>query len=62
MRFEDLVQTVGLTVKEVHPDGNCLFSAVVDQLRVRGEFAHTARSLRQDAVDYLTKHPLQVYA
>lgn len=59
--FDDLVQSVGLKVKGIHADGNCLFSAVVDQLRIRGEFFYTARSLRQAAVDYLTENPLQVW-
>lgn len=59
--FEDLVRTIGLKLKGIHADGNCLFSAVVDQLRIRGEFFYTAYSLRQAAVDYLTENPLQVW-
>jgi len=45
---------------EVTPDGNCLFAAVVDQLRIRGMFGHTARSLRTATVRYLREHPTQV--
>ena len=60
LQFDEMVQSVGLIVKEIHPDGNCLFSAVVDQLRISGDFSYTAHTLRQATVDFLTKNPCQV--
>ena len=55
-----LVAKEGLVVKDVYPDGNCLFAAVVDQLRVRGEFYFTSRTLRKAAVEHLKQYPFQV--
>ena len=58
--MKELVASKGLIVKDVYPDGNCLFAAVVDQLRVRAEFYYTARTLRAAAVESLREHPTQV--
>ncbi|XP_053372781.1 uncharacterized protein LOC123559689 [Mercenaria mercenaria] len=57
--FGDLVESVGLTMKDVYPDGNCLFTSICDQLRIRGDFSYTPRDLRHAAVDYLREHPNQ---
>lgn len=57
-----LVASEGLVVKDFYPDGNCLFAAVVDQLRVRGEFFFTSKTLRTAAVEHLRKFPYQVCA
>ena len=58
--LRELVAKEGLVVKDVYPDENCLFSAVVDQLRVRGEFYFTPRTLRAAAVEHLRNFPCQV--
>lgn len=55
-----MVESIGLTLKDAYPDGNCLFTSVVDQLRIRGDFSYTARDLRLAAVGYLQAHPCQV--
>ena len=59
--MRELVKKEDLIVKDVYPDGNCLFAAVVDQLRIRGEFFFTPRTLRDAAVEYLRNNPHQVY-
>lgn len=58
-RLEQLVSGDGLHVHDVVADGNCLFAAVVDQLRMYGQFFYTPQTLRQAAVDYLRTHPTQ---
>ena len=59
--FSELVESVGLIMKDVYPDGNCLFTSVCDQLRVRGDFSYTPRDLRHAAVDFLRENPNQVF-
>ena len=34
-----------------------MFAAVVDQLELHGEFAHTSKSLRDNAVHWLIENP-----
>ncbi|KAL3884672.1 hypothetical protein ACJMK2_024790 [Sinanodonta woodiana] len=57
--MKELVEKEGLIVKDVFPDGNCLFTAVVDQLRVRGNFKYTPSTLRAAAVNYLRENSKQ---
>ncbi|KAK3583054.1 hypothetical protein CHS0354_003998 [Potamilus streckersoni] len=57
--MKELVEQEGLIVKDVFPDGNCLFTAVVDQLRVRGNFNFTPSTLRAAAVAFLRENPKQ---
>ncbi|KAJ8316025.1 hypothetical protein KUTeg_006039 [Tegillarca granosa] len=52
-----LAKTLGLTVYDVQPDGNCMYRSVIDQLRIHGVFDLTAGLLRQQAVTYLTENP-----
>lgn len=40
-----------LDVHNVSADGNCMFSAVVDQLWINGNFIFTPDSLRKEAVE-----------
>ncbi|XP_033758231.1 LOW QUALITY PROTEIN: uncharacterized protein LOC117340581 [Pecten maximus] len=44
-------------IKDVTPDGNCMFSAIIDQLRIQGNFDLTPNSLRKTAVHYLKDNP-----
>ncbi|KAK3105620.1 hypothetical protein FSP39_002017 [Pinctada imbricata] len=45
-------------IRNVVPDGNCMFAAVVDQLELTGcHGMFSAISLRQEAVNYLRAHP-----
>eukprot|EP00026_Physarum_polycephalum_P006531 Phypoly_transcript_06579.p1 GENE.Phypoly_transcript_06579~~Phypoly_transcript_06579.p1 ORF type:complete len:299 (-),score=51.26 Phypoly_transcript_06579:120-1016(-) len=48
-----------MTIKEITPDGNCLYSAIADQLPIYGHqaFPDHARVLRNCAADYMIKHP-----
>lgn len=40
-----------LEIHNVNADGNCMFSAVVDQLWISGVFRFTPESLRKEAVE-----------
>lgn len=37
---------IGASVFHVPSDGNCMFSAIVDQLKLFGDFKYTPQSLR----------------
>ena len=39
-------KVIGTTVFHVPSDGNCMFSAIVDQLKLIGNFKYTTQSLR----------------
>ena len=55
--FESMLRSRGLKIKEIAPDGHCLFSAIIHQLRSCGVMCtHTQRSLRHTAADYMRKH------
>ncbi|KAL3885274.1 hypothetical protein ACJMK2_025358 [Sinanodonta woodiana] len=47
----------GLQVWDVNPDGNCMFTAVVDQLLSQADQRFDALSLRQNAVIWLKNNP-----
>ncbi|CAC5387844.1 unnamed protein product [Mytilus coruscus] len=55
----ELAITEGLEMHDVVPDGNCMFRAIIDQLRMQGELTLTCHRIRQRAVDYLKNNPLQ---
>ncbi|VDI77209.1 Hypothetical predicted protein [Mytilus galloprovincialis] len=55
----ELAITEGLEMHDVVPDGNCMFRAIIDQLRMQGELTLTCHSIRQMAVNYLKNNPLQ---
>ncbi|KAH3701335.1 hypothetical protein DPMN_076319 [Dreissena polymorpha] len=55
--FDAMFSRLGFTMRNVSSDGNCLFSAMVDQLRIRGVYEYTPRSLRTAAVNYLRQNP-----
>ncbi|XP_060580449.1 uncharacterized protein LOC132737206 [Ruditapes philippinarum] len=59
-QMRDKIEHKGLVPHDVYPDGNCLFSAIVDQLRVQGDFSFTPQTLRQSAVNYLRRYPATV--
>ncbi|XP_045209768.2 uncharacterized protein LOC123561457 isoform X2 [Mercenaria mercenaria] len=56
-QMRDVIEDKGLVPHDVYPDGNCMFAAVVDQLRIRGDFSFTTHTLRQSAVKYLKENP-----
>lgn len=57
--LQDLSRTEGLEIHDVVPDGNCMFRAIVDQLRMNGELEWTCNQIRQKAVMYLREWPLE---
>ncbi|KAM7537610.1 hypothetical protein Aperf_G00000064089 [Anoplocephala perfoliata] len=56
-KFNRQLNTLGLRLRSVPRDGNCLFSAFADQLTGR---AQDHVRLRQQAVDYLRKHRREI--
>jgi hypothetical protein len=56
-KIRDTVAKNNFEIRDVYPDGNCMFGTVIDQLRVRGDFRYTVRTLRKDVVDYLKENP-----
>ncbi|KAL4228671.1 hypothetical protein ACF0H5_011716 [Mactra antiquata] len=52
-----MANEIGLEVHDVSPDGNCMFAAVVDQLKMYGDNRFDCKSLRESAVYYLIEHP-----
>eukprot|EP01118_Nematostelium_gracile_P004167 TRINITY_DN1489_c0_g1_i1.p1 TRINITY_DN1489_c0_g1~~TRINITY_DN1489_c0_g1_i1.p1 ORF type:complete len:341 (-),score=104.98 TRINITY_DN1489_c0_g1_i1:443-1465(-) len=50
------LSALGLTYREIPPDGNCLYSAVADQLKLRGQ-KNDYRTLRAQASQYMLKNP-----
>lgn len=52
-----IAQQAGFEVRDVIPDGNCMFAAVVDQLNMYGDNRFGHKSLREAAVTWLIEHP-----
>ncbi|KAK3609364.1 hypothetical protein CHS0354_036603 [Potamilus streckersoni] len=50
-------QKNGLKFYDVDPDGNCMFTALVDQLVFEGDHSLDAWKLRQNAVEWLKNNP-----
>ena len=57
--IQDVIAERELETHDVHPDGNCFFSAVIDQLHVHDgpHGGRDADELRLEAVQYLRDHP-----
>ena len=54
-RLEEKLEPLGLAVKEVKPDGHCLYRAVADQLADGVDFLR----LRKIAADYMREHEVE---
>ncbi|XP_053409061.1 uncharacterized protein LOC123561568 isoform X2 [Mercenaria mercenaria] len=52
-----IAKQAGFEVRDVIPDGNCMFAAVVDQLQLYGDYRFGPKSLREAAVSWLIEHP-----
>ncbi|XP_053372890.1 uncharacterized protein LOC123561569 [Mercenaria mercenaria] len=52
-----MAKQAGFEVRDVIPDGNCMFAAVVDQLQLYGDYRFGPKSLREAAVSWLIDHP-----
>ena len=59
--LKEMIQTAiknNFEIRNVVPDGNCMFAAIVDQLDLAGNLdGFTPRSLRQAVVDFLRDNP-----
>ncbi|VDO03284.1 unnamed protein product [Rodentolepis nana] len=55
--FTDQLYPLGLRVRSISPDGNCLFSTFADQLYGK---PHYHPRLRKRAVEYLSKHKREI--
>ena len=60
LKMKKTFKDLGLIVRDVISDGNCLFAAIVDQLRMKGDFRYTQENLRVAAVEYLRNNPTAV--
>ncbi|XP_060077555.1 uncharacterized protein LOC132557086 [Ylistrum balloti] len=47
----------GFEIRNVIPDGNCMFAAIVDQLELKKDFSFSPRSLRFECLNYLRENP-----
>ncbi|XP_052804389.1 uncharacterized protein LOC128234279 isoform X2 [Mya arenaria] len=56
-KMRKLMSEKDLVARDVYPDGNCAYAAIIDQLRVRGDFRYTVKTLRQAAVQFLRDNP-----
>ncbi|XP_046842602.1 deubiquitinase OTUD6B-like [Xenia sp. Carnegie-2017] len=54
-KLESILLPLGLVVKEIAADGNCLYNAIADQLRTLN-IQHTNQSLRELAASYMLSH------
>lgn len=60
MKMREIIRIAnqaGFEVRDVIPDGNCMFAAVVDQLQLYGDYNYGPKSLREAAVTWLIEHP-----
>ncbi|KAK8554745.1 hypothetical protein V6N13_093719 [Hibiscus sabdariffa] len=57
-KLERKLEPLGFTIKEIKPDGHCLYRAVEDQLAVLsgGSSPYTYQELREMAAAYMRKH------
>lgn len=46
-------------LRDVVPDGNCMFRAIADQLHINGDLGYNCKILRRQAVRYLRYNPCQ---
>ncbi|CAB3990187.1 Hypothetical predicted protein [Paramuricea clavata] len=54
-KLKSTLTPMGLIIKEVAPDGHCLYNAIADQLQ-RQNIQHTYQSLRELAARYMCDH------
>ncbi|TYG39359.1 hypothetical protein ES288_D12G010400v1 [Gossypium darwinii] len=57
-KFERKLKPLGFTIKEIKPDGHCLYRAVEDQLSLQsgGSSPYAYQELREMAAAYMRKH------
>jgi len=55
--IEELCKLKKLVQHDIIPDGNCLFSSIADQLKIRQNIETNAQQLRIEASEYIKSHP-----
>ncbi|KAF8967785.1 hypothetical protein BGZ46_000099 [Entomortierella lignicola] len=56
MAIEELSQAMGVTVKDITPDGHCLYNAVADQLSQHYQIKTTVKDLRHNTAEYMREN------
>ncbi|XP_065913349.1 deubiquitinase OTUD6B-like [Dysidea avara] len=54
------LKLVGLQIKEINPDGHCMFAAVSDQLLQRDGIKVEVELLRSQCADYIKQHHMEL--
>ncbi|KAF9102221.1 hypothetical protein BGX27_011124 [Mortierella sp. AM989] len=54
--IEELAQVMGVAVKDITPDGHCLYNAVADQLSQHYQLKTTVKDLRHDTAEYMREN------
>ncbi|CAG8520311.1 2137_t:CDS:10 [Ambispora leptoticha] len=54
--IQELTKSMGLSIKEITPDGHCLYNAIADQLQFRYDISTNYKNLRKDAANYMREH------
>lgn len=49
--LQTVAEKHGLVVRNIASDGNCMFHAVIDQLRIAGDFTFNKDTLRSKSVE-----------
>lgn len=49
--LQSIAEKHGLVVRNIAGDGNCMFHAVIDQLRIAGDFTFNKDTLRSKSVE-----------
>ncbi|RIA99662.1 hypothetical protein C1645_746834 [Glomus cerebriforme] len=56
-KITEKVVSMGLYIKEIIPDGHCLYNAISDQLQIRHNIVTDYKELRRKAAAYMRKYP-----
>ncbi|KAF9166968.1 OTU domain-containing protein 6A, partial [Mortierella sp. AD010] len=54
--IEELAQVMGVSVKDITPDGHCLYNAVADQLSQHYQIKTTVKDLRHSTAEYMRQN------
>ncbi|CAB4434281.1 unnamed protein product [Rhizophagus irregularis] len=55
-KITEKIITMGLSIKEIAPDGHCLYNAISDQLQIGHNIATDYKELRRKAAAYMREH------
>ncbi|CAG8463769.1 2626_t:CDS:2 [Ambispora gerdemannii] len=54
--IQELTKSMGLSIKEITPDGHCLYNAIADQLQFRHNISTNYKDLRKETANYMREH------